>query len=182
MRLHHRARLGACDDRHDLERHAQAAPLQNPGLDQPEIVAAHELETAREIGLDPAVEMLEALRQRPTALIETTVDRDHVVVAEPLDHHEQRLIASRPRTGPPYFIGSGGGCPSIFGRSGSKHAQSGADLCQMIAEGRARFGSSSAPARTKMACGRLSASLKTCVPHRAQKRRCMIAPLSAVDT
>ena len=46
MRLDDRARLGACDDRYDLERHSTAAPLKNPGLDEAQIVAAHELETA----------------------------------------------------------------------------------------------------------------------------------------
>ena len=49
----------------------------------------------------------------------------------------------------------------------------------MVAVGAARLGSSSVPARMKVTVGRSSASLKTCVPHWEQKRRCMVAPLSA---
>ena len=38
--------------------------------------------------------------------------------------------------------------PTAWGKFGSNEAQLGADFVQMIAEGLARFGSSSAPART----------------------------------
>jgi hypothetical protein len=60
---------------------------------------------------------------------------------------------------------SGGGCPSISGRFGSKHAYFGADLAQMIPVGGARSGLSSVPARMKVTAGRSSASLKAGVPH-----------------
>jgi hypothetical protein len=35
------------------------------------------------------------------------------------------------------------------------------------------------PARTKMRCGRASASLNRCTPQVGQKRRCILLPLSA---
>jgi len=52
--------------RHDLNHSAEASPLENPLLKEPEVVALHELKAAAEVGLDPAV-----------------------VVPEALDHHEE---------------------------------------------------------------------------------------------
>ncbi len=92
-------------------------------------------------------------RDRPP-VAQALVDRNHVVVAEMLDHHEQHCC--RPWPLQPRVDAacaqtfSGGGCPSTSGRLGSKHAQSGADLVQMVAVGAARLGSSSEPARTKI--------------------------------
>ena len=113
--LDDRPRLAARDHGDDLERHAAAAPLENPGLDEPQIVAAHELEAAGKVGLDPAVDIFEALRQRPAGVAQAPVDRDHVVVAETFDHHEQHR--RRPSRGglarqPAYLFASGGGWPS----------------------------------------------------------------------
>jgi len=59
------------------------------------------------------------------------------------------------------------------------HAQRGADDVQIVIAGSARFGSSNVPTRTKIRCGRDSASLKSAVPHDGQNRRRMELPLSA---
>ena len=77
---------------------------------------------------------------------------------------------------------TGGGWPSYCGKSGSIHAQSGASAVQMVICGAIRFGSSSAPARMKMRCGRATARLNTGVPHVAQKPRCIRLPLSATHS
>src|SRR5208282_82362 len=92
IRLDHGPRLPARGHGDDLERYACAAPLENPGLNELEIVATHQLEAAGKVGLDPAVEILEPLRQQPAPLAQALVDGDHVVVAETLDHHEQHFI------------------------------------------------------------------------------------------
>src|SRR6476646_5879059 len=58
-------------------------------------------------------------------------------------------------------------------------AQRGADDVQIDIAGFARSGSSNVPTRTKIRCGRTSASLKSGVPHAGQNRRCILLPLSA---
>jgi len=59
---------------------------------------------------------------------------------------------------------AGGGCLSTRGKAGSIQAQRGALDVQMVIAGLARFGSSNVPTRTKIKCGRASASLKSAVP------------------
>lgn len=88
----------------------------------------------------------------------------------------------------PYALGgtcrasyaAGGGCWSTRGRLGSMQAQRGALDVQIVIAGLARFGSSKLPTRTKIKCGRASASLNNGVPHVEQNRRCMRLPLSAM--
>src|SRR5687768_10507988 len=58
-------------------------------------------------------------------------------------------------------------------------AQIGACDVQIVIDGLATPESSNVPARTKIRCGRASASLNICVPHFGQNRRCMTLPLSA---
>lgn len=58
-------------------------------------------------------------------------------------------------------------------------AQLGALDVHIVIAGAARFGSSKVPTRTKIRCGRASASLKSGVPQSGQKRRCIRFPLSA---
>src|SRR5262245_55592941 len=58
-------------------------------------------------------------------------------------------------------------------------AQRGALAVQIVIAGLARFGSSKVPTRTKIRCGRASASLKSGVPQAGQNRRCIRLPLSA---
>src|SRR5262245_19933028 len=92
-----------------------------------------------------------------------------------------RTARRRDMTPPDFVIGqpAGGGCRSIFGRLSLMHAHVGADEVQMVAAGFAISGSSSVPARTKIRCGRISASLNSAVPQLGQKRRCITLPLSA---
>jgi len=59
-------------------------------------------------------------------------------------------------------------------------AQRGALDVQMVIAGLARFGSSKVPTRTKIKCGRASASLNKGVPQVEQNRRCIRLPLSAM--
>jgi hypothetical protein len=58
-------------------------------------------------------------------------------------------------------------------------AQPGALDVQMVIAGFASSGSSNVPTRTKIKCGRASASLNNGVPQLGQNRRCMRLPLSA---
>ena len=58
-------------------------------------------------------------------------------------------------------------------------AQCGALDVQIVIAGLARLGSSKVPTRTKIRCGRASASLKIGVPQSGQNRRCIRLPLSA---
>src|SRR5580765_5839002 len=58
-------------------------------------------------------------------------------------------------------------------------AQCGALDVQIVIAGLARLGSSKVPTRTKIRCGRASASLKSGVPQSGQNRRCIRLPLSA---
>ena len=58
-------------------------------------------------------------------------------------------------------------------------AQRGALEVQIVIAGLARFGSSKVPTRTKIKCGRASASLNNGVPHCGQNRRFIRLPLSA---
>ena len=73
----------------------------------------------------------------------------------------------------------GGGCPGKLGIFASMHAHGGAAAVQMVAAGGTSSGVSRVPARMKTRCGRDSASLNRWVPQMPQKRRCIIAPLSA---
>lgn len=77
---------------------------------------------------------------------------------------------------------AGGGCPSSRGSAGSMQAQRGALAAQIVIAGATRSGSSNVPARTKIRCGRASASLKSGVPHAGQNLRCIRLPLSATLT
>ena len=74
---------------------------------------------------------------------------------------------------------TGGGCPSARGNDAFMQAQRGALDVHIVIAGLARFGSSKVPARTKIKCGRASASLKSGVPQFVQNRRCIRLPLSA---
>src|SRR5688572_173610 len=77
------------EHRHDLEGYAGAPPMQNPGLQQAQIVAAHELKAACKARLDPAVDIVQAIGQPPPTVAHPLVDRDHIIVVESLDDHEQ---------------------------------------------------------------------------------------------
>src|SRR5690349_9912814 len=74
---------------------------------------------------------------------------------------------------------AGGGCFSTCGSAASIPAQRGADDVQIVIAGSARFGSSNEPTRTKIRCGRDSASLKSGVRQYGQNRRRIELPLSA---
>ena len=56
---HDLARLLARDDRHDLEGRAEPLAVQDPLLQEPGVVAFHELKAAVKIGLDPAPDVFE---------------------------------------------------------------------------------------------------------------------------
>src|SRR3954468_16507371 len=92
------------------------------------------------------------------------------------DLHLPRSPSTSPRRGEGQ---AGGGCSAKLGKPASTHAHDGALLVQIVAAGLAISGSSSVPARTKIRCGRTSASLNRWVPQVGQKRRCILLPLSA---
>src|SRR5690349_13437055 len=64
----HLTRLLARHHRHDLERRAGAAAVQYPFLQQPRVVALHQLKAAVEVRLDPAAVIDEAVGERDAAV------------------------------------------------------------------------------------------------------------------
>ena len=60
-------------------------------LEEPRIVAAHELEATAEIWLDPAFNILQTLREGSPAVPEPLIGGNHVIVPKSLDDHEQHV-------------------------------------------------------------------------------------------
>ncbi len=58
-------------------------------MQEPHVVAAHELEATAKIGLHPAINVFQAVRQRTSAVPQALIDRDHIIVAKSLDDHKQ---------------------------------------------------------------------------------------------
>src|SRR5262245_7719156 len=54
----------AADDWHDLEGGSCPSPLEHPLLQQPQVLALHQLEAATEIGFHPAVDVLQTVREQ----------------------------------------------------------------------------------------------------------------------
>jgi hypothetical protein len=77
-------------------------------------------------------------------------------------------------------LAGGDGCLSTRSKAVSMHAHAGALLAQIFINGRTDEGSSKLPARTTVNCGRADELAKSCEPHRGQKRRMILLPLSAV--
>jgi hypothetical protein len=75
-------------DWHDLEFH-QIAPMHDPLLQQPCIVALHELEAPIERWLDPAVEVFQTLGHLPAVIAQPAIDRFWIAVTKPFDDHKQ---------------------------------------------------------------------------------------------
>src|SRR5262249_25607184 len=94
MRGYHLSGVFARNDRHDFERGAATAPSHRPLLEEAQVVALHELKAAAEVGLDPAVDVLQSGGEHPPAIAQLAVDRDHVVVAKALDDHEEHALTS----------------------------------------------------------------------------------------
>lgn len=66
----------------------EAAPAQNPLLQQASVVAFHDLQAACEIRLHPAIPRDRALGKRSPLIAQTTIDRRYGARGESLDHHE----------------------------------------------------------------------------------------------
>jgi hypothetical protein len=79
------AGFSAADHRDNLDRSARAPPLEDPLLKEAEIAALHELKAPRKIGFNPAIHVLQTLRQHPATVAKPSVDGDHVIVLEMLD-------------------------------------------------------------------------------------------------
>src|SRR3981189_987277 len=76
-------------DRDDPKAHAEPLAVQDPFLQQPRVVAFHQLKAAVEIGLDPATDIGQSFRKFYPGIADALVDRDRVAVFETLDHHEE---------------------------------------------------------------------------------------------
>src|SRR4030081_3021191 len=83
--------------RHDLEGHAEPLAVQDPFLQQPRVVAFHQLEATVEIGFDPAPQIFRPLGELDPGIAHALVDRDRIAVLETLDHHEEHLATSLKR-------------------------------------------------------------------------------------
>src|SRR4030081_1328628 len=70
--------------RDDLEGHAEPLAVQDPFLQQPRVVAFHQLKAAVEIGLDPATDIGQSFRKFYPGIAHALVDRDRVAVFETL--------------------------------------------------------------------------------------------------
>src|SRR6516225_9816874 len=81
-------RLLAGHDRNDFEV-GEIGPLGDPLLKERDVAAFHQLETAAEVGRDPAVHELQTVGHEPALLMEPPVHGFSVLVPELLDHHEQ---------------------------------------------------------------------------------------------
>src|SRR5260370_33326781 len=75
--------------RDDLEGHAETLAVQDPILQQPRVVAFHQLKAAVEIGFDPTPDITQSFGKFDALVAHALVDRDRVTVLEALDHHEQ---------------------------------------------------------------------------------------------
>jgi hypothetical protein len=82
-------RLLAAHDWHYLKCSARPPPSKYPLLKQAEVIAFHELKTSTKIRLDPAINVLEPIRQHPAAFPEFLVCGQHVLILETLDDHEK---------------------------------------------------------------------------------------------
>jgi hypothetical protein len=66
-----------------------------PFLEQSKIIAFHQLKAAAEVRLNPAINILQSARNHSAFITDALVDRQHVIVFEPFDDHEQhRLLRS----------------------------------------------------------------------------------------
>src|SRR5206468_12138127 len=81
----------AAHQRHNLQADAKPAQPERPFLEQTRILATQQLEAAGEIGLDPAIDVLQALGDGAALVAQALISRHHVVLGKPLDDHEQHL-------------------------------------------------------------------------------------------
>ena len=89
------SRLFACQNGNDFKGCSRSAPLQDPFLEQSKIIAFHQLKAAAEVRLNPAINILQSARNHSAFITDALVDRQHVIVFEPFDDHEQhRLLRS----------------------------------------------------------------------------------------
>src|SRR5205823_3429620 len=77
----------------------QITPVGNPFLQKLHVVALHQLEAAVVAYFHPTIEVLQVVRQHPSLLLKTPIDRRSVVVLKPLDDHEKHVVAPCPGRG-----------------------------------------------------------------------------------
>jgi hypothetical protein len=65
--------------------------LQDPFLEETDVVAAHELEATADVRLHPTFDLFEIVRQGTPAVPKTLIDRHHVIVAKSRDDHERHV-------------------------------------------------------------------------------------------
>src|SRR5438128_12525256 len=75
--------------RDHLERSSAPAPVEDPFLQQAQIIALHELKATVEIGLDPAVNVFQPVGQSMAAISQLTVSGQSVLLFEAFNDHEQ---------------------------------------------------------------------------------------------
>jgi hypothetical protein len=78
-------------DGDDFERCARPSPLEDPFLEEPQVVATHYLKATGEIGLHPAIYVLQPVREGTPTIPQTLVNRNHIVFAKSLDDHKQHV-------------------------------------------------------------------------------------------
>jgi hypothetical protein len=81
----------------DLQRCTAATPVEDPFLELPQVAALHQLKTAAEIRLHPAIHIGQTFGHSPAFIAHAPVSGEHVVVFKTLNHHEQHKQLSHPR-------------------------------------------------------------------------------------
>ena len=71
-------------------------PSDDPLLKHPRVITFHELEATIEVYLDPAGDVLQAVRHHPPMVSEAAVHGLSISVLEFLDHHEEHLVCLVP--------------------------------------------------------------------------------------
>jgi hypothetical protein len=58
-------------------------------LEQAQVITLHQLKASTEVWLDPAIDVVQSVREHAPVIAQALVDRQHVVVFEALDNHKQ---------------------------------------------------------------------------------------------
>src|SRR5262249_23454090 len=72
-------------------------PTGGPLLEEPHVVAFHQLKAAVEVHFYPAIDVPQAFRQHPALLSKASIHGRGVVIPKPLDYHEEHRFSPCPR-------------------------------------------------------------------------------------
>ncbi len=82
--------LFAWDNWHDLKR-TESVPVQDPFLNQPQIIAFHKLKATVEVWLNPTIDIFEAIRKATPFVPEVRINRNGILIVETFDQHKEHF-------------------------------------------------------------------------------------------